>query len=121
MQFLTNYYFFPFFQMVLVALTLFAVFKDRYRPAQTGGMSVKLTVTRSEASMALLQKVTGLALGAIVTVINKSVFEQEKIYAAYSAAFNALDLVCIAYLCYISGWGRNFIIGASNRLQQEAR
>jgi hypothetical protein len=119
MAILSNHYFFPFLQLALLALLLFAVWHD-YRPLTPSGISA--TVTRASESMSILEKVTGLVIAAIVTIINKSVFDDgDSGWQHYSAIINALDLGAIVYLCYVSSWGRNHIIGLNARLKQEHR
>jgi hypothetical protein len=70
--------------------------------------------------MSVLGKFTGLAIATIITIVNKSVFDDnESCWHHYSAAINFFDLVAITYLCYLSPWGRNKIIGLNNRLKEE--
>jgi hypothetical protein len=62
-------------------------------------------VRRGEQSMTTLEKITGLVIAAIVTIINESVFDDDAAgWQRYSGAFNLLDLVMIIYLCYFSPW-----------------
>ena len=103
----SNTLFFPVMQIALFALFIFAVWCD-YRPL---GPGVHATVLRGEQSMTTLEKITGLVIAAIVTIINKSVFDDDDAgWQSYSAAFNLLDLMIIIYLCYFSPWVRNNII-----------
>jgi hypothetical protein len=70
--------------------------------------------------MSVLEKSTGLAIAAIITIVNKSVFDDnDSHWHHYSAAINFFDLVGIFYLCYLSPWGRNQIIGFNNRSKEE--
>jgi hypothetical protein len=72
--------------------------------------------------MSALQKVTGLVIAAIITVINKSVFDDNEAgWKQYSAVINAFDLIAIIYLCYVSPWGRTHIFGCIERLREERR
>lgn len=59
--------------------------------------------------MSLLEKVTGLVLAAILTIINKAVFEDEPAWKHYSAFINVTDVIAVIYVCYFSSWGRNRI------------
>jgi hypothetical protein len=103
----SNAYVFPLMQIALFLLFMFAIWRD-YRPL---GPGIHANVLRGEQSMTTLEKVTGLVIAAIVTVINKSVFDDDDAgWQRYSAAFNLLDLVMIVYLCYFSSWVRNSII-----------
>jgi hypothetical protein len=103
MIYFSNDYFFPIMQLALFCLLLWAFRRDSNRD----GPGV---VTRAETSMGMLERATGLAVLAIVTIVNKSVFDT-KSWADYSAAINTFDLGAILYLCYFSRWGRNRIIG----------
>jgi hypothetical protein len=108
MIYLSNLYFFPALQLGLMVLWLFAMYKDSY-PSGIG------IVTRSSDTMTTLQKVTGLVIAAIITIINKSVFDTKIIWSDYSALINALDLAAIVYVCYFSRWGRNRIVAITGR------
>jgi len=62
----------------------------------------------------------GLAIAAIITVVNQSVFsDSDSFWRHYSAAVNLFDLCSVVYLCYFSNTGRNFIIGVNNRSKTE--
>jgi hypothetical protein len=128
MTILSNSYFFPLLQFALLALVIFAIWRDRLiqlllfatiwrdRPRAT------LAVTRGPESMGTLEKITGLVIAAIITVINKSVFDDNEAgWKHYSAVTNAFDLIAIIYLCYISPWGRNHIFALNERLKKELR
>lgn len=81
-----------------------------------------LVVRRATDSMSTLEKITGLVIAAIITVINKSVFDDnDSGWKHYSAVINAFDLTAIIFLCYVSPWGRNHIIGLIERLKEERR
>jgi hypothetical protein len=139
MTIFSNYYFFPLLQVALLALMLFAIWRewrarrDAAGGSRPGGMSATPTfeVTGSDAtgtvrrgpqSMSALEKVTGLVIAAIITVINKSVFDDNEAgWNHYSAAINAFDLIAIVYLCYISLWGRTHIFACIERLREERR
>jgi hypothetical protein len=109
MTILSNQYFFPLLQLALLSLLLFAVWDD-YRPLTPGG------VMPGDESMSMLQRAVGLVIAAIVTIINKSVFDDDDAdWQHYSAFINAADLGAIVYLCYVSPWGRNHIIGLKRR------
>ena len=110
MRILSNSHFFPLLQLALFAFLLFAVWSD-YGP-RTGGKNV----TRAAESMSVLEKLTGLVIAAIITIVNKNVFDDnETRWHHYSAVINAFDLIAIVYLCYLSPWCRNKIIGFNNR------
>jgi hypothetical protein len=103
----SNAYFFPLMQIALFTLFFFAIWRD-YRPL---GPGIQAKVLRGEQTMTTLEKVTGLAIAAIVTITNKSVFDDDDAgWQSYSAVFNLLDLAMIVYLCYFSSWARNNII-----------
>ena len=111
----SNGYFFPLMQIALFLFFIFAIWCD-YRPL---GPGIHASVLRGEQSMTTLEKITGLVIAAIVTIINKSVFDDDAAgWQRYSAAFNLIDLVMIIYLCYFSSWVRNNII---LKLQQRSR
>jgi hypothetical protein len=56
----------------------------------------------------------------IVTIVNKSVFDDDGSgWRRYSAFINLTDLTAIAYLFYFSPIGRNYIIGLMGRLKVE--
>src|ERR1700686_5303261 len=115
----SNIYFFPLLQLALLSIFLFALWRDCH-PLMPSGISA--TVTRASESMSVLEKVTGLVIAAIITIIDKSVFDDDDAgWQHYSAIINALDLGAIVYLCYISSWGRNRIIGFNIRSKQENR
>jgi hypothetical protein len=117
MAILSNQYFFPLLQFGLLGLFLFTLWCD-YRPITPGGINA--TVMRGPQSMSTLQKATGLVIAAIVTIINKSVFDDDDAgWRHYSAFINAADLFVIVYLCYVSPWSRNHILGLFNRLTEE--
>jgi hypothetical protein len=116
---LSNQYFFPILQVGLLGVLLFALWSD-YRPTASGGINA--TVTRGPESLSTLQRATGLVIAAIITIINKSVFDDDDAgWRHYSAIINAADLAAIVYLCYVSPWGRNNILGLNLRLQHERR
>jgi hypothetical protein len=135
----SNFYFFPLLQFALLALLFFAGWRDwrAQRAAnggsRAGGMSgtpsptfgvtgsdADLTATRGPATMSTLERVTGLVIAAIITVMNKSVFDDNEAgWKHYSAVFNAFDLIAIIYLCYLSKWGRSHIIARIERLRHE--
>jgi hypothetical protein len=95
-------------QIALFALFAFAIWCD-YRPEDTSG--IRATVLRGPESMGTLEKITGLVIAALVTIINKSVFDDDSAgWQSYSAAFNFVDLGMIVYLCFFSPWVRNNII-----------
>src|SRR5262249_10293456 len=100
--------FFPIMQIALFVLFAFAIWCD-YRPQDTSG--IRATVLRGPQSMGTLEKITGLVIAAIVTIINQSVFDDDRVWwQSYSAAFNFVDLAMIVYLCFFSSWVRNNII-----------
>jgi len=117
MAIFSNQYFFPLLQLGLLGLVLFALWRD-YSPKTPGGFDA--FVKRGPESMSTLQRATGLVIAAIVTIINKSVFDDDDAgWRHYSAIINAVDLSAIVYLCYISPWSRNHILGLLNRLAEE--
>jgi hypothetical protein len=119
MAILSNSYFFPLVQLALLALLLYAIWRD-YRPLIPGGFSA--TVLRGLESMNALEKITGIVIAAIITIINKSVFDDDETnWKHYSAVINAFDLITIIYLCYVSPWSRNHIIGFRERIKEERR
>jgi hypothetical protein len=119
MALFSNDYFFPLLQIALVVLLLFAIWAD-YRPLPPSEVSA--VVKRGRESMNTLEKITGVVIAAIVTIINKSVFDDnDSGWKHYSAAINGFDLVAIIYLCYVSPWGRNYIIRLNTCLQEERR
>lgn len=70
--------------------------------------------------MSTLEKITGFVIAAIVTIANKSVFDDDETgWKHYSAVINAFDLLAIVYLCYLSPWGRNHIIRFITRVKKE--
>jgi hypothetical protein len=113
MAILSNQYFFPLLQVGLLGLLAFALRRD-YGTTPDG-----VFVKRGLESMKTLQWVTGLVIAAIVTIINKSVFDDDAGWRHYSAIINAVDLGAIVYLCYFSPWSRNHILGLFNRLTEE--
>lgn len=114
MPIFSNNFVFPALQLALLALLLWALWRDY---ASRGG---GITVRRGPESMDVLQRATGLVIAAIVTIVNKSVFDDSDTgWRHYSAAINAFDLASIVYLCYVSSWGRNKIIGVRNRSQED--
>ena len=141
MPIFSNYYFFPLLQLALLALMLFAIWhewrarRNAASGSRPGGMSATppptfevtgsdatLTVRRGQQSMSTLEKITGLVIAAIITVINKSVFDDNEAgWKHYSAVINAFDLITIIYLCYISPWGRTYIFACIERLREERR
>jgi hypothetical protein len=70
-----------------------------------------MTVTRGEESLKTLDKVTGVVIAAIITIVNKSVFDEDKTWSHYAAFFNVVDILAVLYVVYFSRWGRNLIIG----------
>jgi len=136
MTIFSNYYFFPLLQLALLALVLFAIWREWLaRRVAAGGMSATPsptfevtgsdatgTVRRGPQSMSTLEKVTGLVIAAIITVINKSVFDDNEAgWNHYSAVINAFDLIAVVYLCYVSPWGRTHIFACIERLREERR
>jgi hypothetical protein len=116
MTIFSNSYFFPLLQLALLALLLFAIWCDR------PWMSTTLIVERGAGSMTALEKITGLVIAAIITVINKSVFDDNEAgWKHYSAAINTFDLIAIIYLCYLSAEGRARIFAFIERLRKERR
>src|SRR5262245_33784326 len=72
-----------------------------YRARAPEGIFVK----RGPESMSTLQKAAGLVIAAIVTIINKSVFDDNSApWRQYSAIINTIDLGAIIYLFYLSPW-----------------
>lgn len=71
--------------------------------------------------MKTLDKITGLVIAAIITIINKSVFDEDKTWSHYAAFFNSVDILAIVYVCYFSPWGRNLIIGWQISSEKEKR
>ena len=130
MTIFSNTCFFPLLQFALLMLLLFAIWRDS-RPASRSksvgllsllstisvGMSQITTgIRRGLEAMNMFEKFTGLFIVAIITIINKSVFDDNEVHwKHYSAAINAFDLIAIIYLCYVSPWGRNHIIGFNQR------
>ena len=119
--------FFPLLQFALLMLLLFAIWRD-YRPAprprsvgllstiNVGMSQITTGIRRGLEAMNMFAKFTGLFIVAIITIINKSVFDDNEVHwKHYSAAINAFDLIAIIYLCYVSPWGRNHIIGFNQR------
>ena len=134
MAIFSNTCFFPLLQFALLMLLLFAIWRD-YRPAPRSrsvgllstisvGMSqittgVNATIRRSLEVMNMFDKFIGLFFAAIITVLNKSVFDDNEVHwRHYSAAINTFDLIAIIYLCYVSPWGRNHIFGFNQREEQ---
>jgi hypothetical protein len=71
--------------------------------------------------MKALERITGLVIAAIITVINKSVFDDnESGWKHYSAMINVFDLTAIVYLLYVSPWGRNYIVMLNEGLKEES-
>jgi hypothetical protein len=128
MAILSNQYVFPLLQIGLLAFLVLAVWCD-YRPLTPGGinatpsaLSADAFVKRGPESMSTLQWVTGLVIAAIITIFNKSVFDDDDAgWRHYSAIINAVDLFAVVYLCYVSPWTRNQIIALNNRLTEERR
>jgi hypothetical protein len=117
MAIFSNVYFFPVFQAVILMILLFALWRD-YRPKISSGFSG--TLTRGPQSMTMLEKTTGLVIAAIITIVNKSVFDDPDAgWRHYSASVNLFDLCAIIYFCYVSSFGRNLILGINNRLREE--
>jgi hypothetical protein len=132
----SNVYFFPLLQAALLALLLFAIRQDRRarRAARRGmsatpsptfgvtGSDAALVKTFSQTSLSALANITGLVIGAIITVINKSVFDDnEACWKHYSAAFNSFDYFAIIYICYSSECGREYISERIERLKKVRR
>jgi hypothetical protein len=145
----SNSYFFPLLQFLLLALLLFVMWwdwrarRDAAGGARPGGMSATpppteggetpqlhetvgfsdsatAVVLRGPRSMTALEKVTGLVIAAIITVINKSVFDDNEAgWKHYSAAINLFDLMTIIYICYLSPRSRNRIRELIERLREE--
>ena len=64
---------------------------------------INATIRRGLEAMNMFEKFTGLFIAAIITIINKSVFDDNEVHwRHYSAAINAFDLIAIIYLCYVS-------------------
>ena len=77
MAIFSNHWFFPVTQLALLCAWLYAVWRDypvRWQRKQGG---VQMTVTRGEESMRTLDKVTGVVIAAVITIINKSVFDED--------------------------------------------
>ena len=117
MAIFSNDYFFPIFQIVLLAILICAVYIDYFKHRS----GIPAEVNRGPESMSVLQKATGLVIAGVVTIINMSVFDSETIWKNYSGFFNTLDLVSIIYFCYFSSWGRNKIIAINIRTKTEKR
>ena len=124
----SNSCFFLLLQFALLALFLFALGEEWHgrRKAATGarvaGNHVTATVERGRESMELLQKYTGLVIAAVITIINKSVFDDnESGWRHYSAAINFFDLFAILFVCYVSPWGRQKLFALNERLRKEPR
>jgi hypothetical protein len=116
---MSNNFFFPLFQFAILALLVYAVWRD-YRPIVPSGITA--TVTRGSESMEILKRYTGLVIAAIITVVNKSVFDdKDSDWRHWSAFINLFDLCAVVYLCYVSPFGRNFIVGLDIRLREERR
>jgi len=114
MAILSNQYFFPLFQLGLLGLLLFALWRDY------GTTPDRIFVVRGLRQMTTLERATGLVIAAIVTIINKSVFDDDDAgWRHYSAIINFVDLVAIVYLCYVSPWSRKHILGLFDRLTEE--
>jgi hypothetical protein len=60
--------------------------------------------------MSLAGKVTGVAIVAVITIINRSVFDEDTTWSHYAAFFNLTDILAVLYVGYFSPWVRNFII-----------
>jgi len=122
MAVLSNIYFFPFLQISFLGFLVWALWRDGFPFPRRRPGDAALTVKRGDASMSLLEKVTGLVAAAIITIINKSVFEDDKaVWRHYSAAIDTFDMIVIVYLCYVSPFGRNFIFSCILRLKEERR
>ena len=69
--------------------------------------------------MKTLDKITGVVIVAIITIINKSVFDEDKTWNQYAAFFNLVDIVIVVYIGYFSPWGRNAIISWQIRSKKD--
>jgi ABC-type transport system involved in multi-copper enzyme maturation permease subunit len=112
MMIFSNAWIFPVMQVALLALAAFAIYRDCFPSStNTSGDRVDAIVVRGPATMGTLEKITGLAVAAIITIINKSVFDDDESgWQHYSAIFNFVDLAAIVYLFYFSSWTRNNLI-----------
>jgi hypothetical protein len=101
----SNAYVFPALQVALFIVLIWAFRKDNKPP------SGSMVVTRAKDTMAWFERVAGIAIIIIVSLVNKAVFDVSKEIAAYPAAISAFDYFAIAYLYFYSRWGRNKIVG----------
>ena len=102
-------------QIILVALFSYTIWCDKpWRPTT-------MSVGRSDDTVAMYRKFTGAVIAIIVTIVNKSVFDDSVGWRHYSAIVNLIDLTAIVYVCLISVEGRNFINNMNIRLRQENR
>ena len=63
----------------------------------------------------MFEKFTGLFIAAIITIINKSVFDDNEVHwKHYSAAISAFDLIAIIYLCYVSQGAENILLESTS-------
>jgi hypothetical protein len=112
MWLLSNKFFFPVFQIAILLLLVIVLWRE-FGPLSDDGAEV----LRGAESMRFLERYTGLALAAIIAIVNKSVFDDEKSgFQHYSASINLFDLCAIVYMCYISQTGRNLLIGIFEKI-----
>ncbi|HHT9109745.1 MAG TPA: hypothetical protein ACFYDZ_01130 [Candidatus Brocadiaceae bacterium] len=102
------------FQIIFLALFLFALVKDRGWFARDTGCSA--TVKRGKESWANFHLMYGLLAVVFVEVINTT-----EIFKGFKTIITLADLSALFYLCFFNGWFRNktiSIISASQNMEE---
>ena len=107
MNYLTDAYLFPVFQISLVLVLAFTLLQDAWlrRPG---------VVRRAAASIRHFEVAIGFAV-AVVTLFNGAALKDGFWLQDYSLAFNLLDVAIILYLGFFSPTFRNWLVGFFNR------
>jgi hypothetical protein len=124
MRLFSDDYLFPFVQFVLIAGVVAIALRDfwPHRAApdiQGSAMRANAHVARGDKSMGRLGVAYGFLLSLIVAVINQGAFRGDHWWKDYSVVINVVDFAAIVYICYVSGWSRNKILGLSEWLRIE--
>ncbi|WP_152985486.1 hypothetical protein [Pseudomonas taeanensis] len=105
MEFLSDNYLFPFAQLALIALAIYALFhstREKY------SNKTKPVIERSNQSMAKFYAAYGVLTALYLSIALNS---EEARY--HRVLFSFADTAIIAYLCLINSWFRNKLISWS--------
>ena len=100
-------FFFILIQLVIVLLSLFALFKDKTR-------SKLMVIGRGDGNRRLF--VT--SAGAIITILVSVIFQISNYPVDGKILFYLSDLILVGYLCFYSSWFTNKLVYLKNSFKE---